>query len=206
MKKIMLTAVALIATVMFTFGQSKEYLDAKKIIDAYEQDVNKATSCEELENASLNFFIQLLGLIDVEYTANEEMTEKEEKLINNQTDRIGAKLESLQKQWNCQTEEDDNNVEEVKVLTPTSTKEWDELLNSYDAVTKKLEKLKTIDLGNETDLNKLLEVLTEAEPIVTRIDNADTSNLTDNQSKRLDAIHDRFYDAAKAIGLIDENE
>lgn len=206
MKKIMLTAVALIAMVTFTFGQSKEYLDAKKIIDAYEQNVNKATSCEELENASLDFFIQLLGLMDMEYTASEEITEKENNMIVDQTNRIEAKYESLQKQWNCQTEEDDNNVEEVKELTPTSTKEWDELLNSYDAVTKKLEKLKTFDLENETDLNKLLEVLTEAEPIVARIENADTSNLTDNQFKRLDAINDRFYDAAKAIGLIDEDE
>lgn len=206
MKKIMLTAVALIAMVTFTFGQSKEYLDAKKIIDAYEQNVNKATSCEELENASLDFFIQLLGLIDVEYTESEEMTEKEEKLINEQTDRISAKLESLQKQWNCQTEEDEEDAEEEKELIPTSTKEWDEILDSYDAVTKKVEKLKNIDLEDEADLSKLLEVLTEAEPIVTRIDSADTSNMTEKQSKRLDAINDRFYNAAKAIGLIDEDE
>ena len=87
-------------------------------------------------------------------------------------------------------------------MIPTSTKEWDELLNSYDAVTKKVEGFKFIDFENETDLNKLLEVLTEVEPIVTRIDNADTSTLTDKQSERLDAINDRFMHAAKAIGLL----
>ena len=202
----MLTAIVLVATVMFSFGQSKAYLDAKKIIDAYEQNINKASSCEELENASLDFFIQLLGLIDVEYSASEEMTEKEEELINDQTDRISNKIESLQKQWGCQTEENEEEAEETKELIPTSAKEWDELINSFDAVTKKLEGFKVIDFDNETELNKLLEVLTEAEPIVTRIDNADTSNLTDKQSKRLEAINDRFLNAAKTIGLIDEDE
>lgn len=202
MKKIMLTAIALIATVMFTFGQSKEYLDTKKIFDEYEQNVNKASSCEELEDATLDIFIQLLDLIDVEYTANEKMTEKEDQLLNDQAERINNKIESLQKQWGCQTEEDNEEVDEVKELIPTSTKEWDELLNSYDAVTKKVEGFKFIDFENETDLNKLLEVLTEVEPIVTRIDNADTSTLTDKQSERLDAINDRFMHAAKAIGLL----
>ena len=99
MKKIMLTAIALIATVMFTFGQSKEYLDTKKIFDEYEQNVNKASSCEELEDATLDIFIQLLDLIDVEYTANEKMTEKEDQLLNDQTERINNKIESLQKKW-----------------------------------------------------------------------------------------------------------
>lgn len=203
MKKTLLTAIVLIASVMFTFGQSKEYLDAKKIIDSYEQNVNKATSCEELENASIDFFLQLLGLIDVEYTESEEMTEKEEKLINDQTDRITAKIESLQKQWDCETEEDE---EEVVELIPTSTQEWDELINNYEAVTKKFEAIKSVDYDNDDDLNKLMELLTEAEPIVTRIDNADTENITEKQSKRLDAINDRFLKAAKRLGFVDEGE
>ena len=91
-------------------------------------------------------------------------------------------------------------------MIPTSTQEWDELINSYEAVTKKFEAVKSVDYENDDDLNKLMELLTEAEPIVTRIDNADTENITKKQSERLDAINDRFVKAAKRLGFADEDE
>ena len=198
----MLTALVLIATVLVSFAQqSKAYKDAKKITDAYEQSVNKAKSCEELDDASINFFIQLLGLVEVEYTESEEMTEKENELLEEQIDRITNKVESMKQQFDCPIEEE----EEVELI-PTTTQEWDELINSYENVTKKLESFKSVDYDNDDDLNKLMEVLTEAEPIVTRIDNAETENMTEKQSKRLDAINDRFLNAAKRLGFADEDE
>lgn len=202
MKKIMLTALVLIATSLVSYAQySKAYNDAKKITDAYEQSVNNAKSCEELDDASINFFIQLLGLVEVEYTESEEMTEKENELLEEQIDRITNNVESMKQQFDCPIEEE----EEVELI-PTTTQEWDELINSYENVTKKLESFKSVDYDNDDDLNKLMEVLTEAEPIVTRIDNAETENMTEKQSKRLDAINDRFLNAAKRLGFADEDE
>ena len=203
MKKILLTALVLIATSLVSYAQySKAYNDAKKITDAYEQSVNNAKSCEELDNASINFFIQLMGLVEVEYDESEDMTEKENELFEEQIDRITNKVESMKQQFDCPIEEEEEEVE----LIPTTTQEWDELINSYDIVTKKLESFKSVDYDNDDELNKLLEVLTEAEPIVTRIDNADTENITKKQSERLDAINDRFVKAAKRLGFADEDE
>ncbi len=202
MKKIMLTALVLIATSLVSYAQySKAYNDAKKITDAYEQSVNNAKSCEELDDASINFFIQLMGLVEVEYDESEEMTEKENELLEEQIDRITNKVESMKQQFDCPIEEE----EEVELI-PTTTQEWDELINSYENVTKKLESFKSVDYDNDDDLNKLMEVLTEAEPIVTRIDNSETENMTEKQSKRLDAINDRFLNAAKRLGFADEDE
>lgn len=198
----MLTALVLIATSLVSYAQySKAYNDAKKITDAYEQSVNNAKSCEELDNASINFFIQLMGLVEVEYDESEEMTEKENELLEEQIDRITNKVESMKQQFDCPIEEE----EEVELI-PTTTQEWDELINSYENVTKKLESFNSVDYDNDDDLNKLMEVLTEAEPIVTRIDNAETENMTEKQSKRLDAINDRFLNAAKRLGFADEDE
>lgn len=203
MKKILLTALVLIATSLVSYAQySKAYNDAKKITDAYEQSVNNAKSCEELDDASINFFIQLLGLVEVEYDESEEMTEKENELLEEQIDRITNKVESMKQQFDCPIEEEEEEVE----LIPTTTQEWDELINSYENVTKKLESFKSVDYDNDDDLNKLMEVLTEAEPIVTRIDNADTENITKKQSERLDAINDRFVKAAYRLGFAEEDE
>lgn len=203
MKKILLTALVLIATSLVSYAQySKAYNDAKKITDAYEQSVNNAKSCEELDDASINFFIQLMGLVEVEYDESEDMTEKENELFEEQIDRITNNVESMKQQFDCPIEEEEEEVE----LIPTTTQEWDELINSYDIVTKKLESFKSVDYDNDDELNKLLEVLTEAEPIVTRIDNADTENITKKQSERLDAINDRFVKAAKRLGFAEEDE
>lgn len=203
MKKTMLTALVLIAATLASFAQqSKAYQDAKKITDAYEQSVNKAKSCEALDDASINFFIQLMGLVEVEYTESEEMTEKENQLLEEQIERIGDKVNSLKQQFECPEEEAQEKVE----LIPTSTQEWDELINGYETVTKKLESFISIDYDNEDDMNKLLEVLTEAEPIVTRINHADPENITLKQSERLDAINDRFLNVAIRLGFADEDE
>ena len=88
----MLTALVLIATSLVSYAQySKAYNDAKKITDAYEQSVNNAKSCEELDDASINFFIQLMGLVEVEYDESEEMTEKENELLK--------KVDEFERRW-----------------------------------------------------------------------------------------------------------
>ena len=96
MKKIMLTVLVLIAASLVSYAQySKAYNDLKKIADTYEQNVNNAKSCEELDNASISFFIQVMGLVEVEYDESEDMTEKEDELFEEQIDRITIKVDSM---------------------------------------------------------------------------------------------------------------
>ena len=106
---------------------------------------------------------------------------------------------ALQQQWGCNTEEEEE-------LIPTTKKEWDEILNQYDAVTIRLTGLKGLDLEDEDNLDLLLEVMDEANSVISRIDNADTANMTEKQNKRLEEIGNRFVEAAKAIGLIEDVE
>lgn len=230
MKKIMFTAIAIVAMAMASFaantnatlftndggnataiektgGPSKEYLDIKKIMDEYEENVNKATTCEELDDAQIMFFLKLLGLVDDEYSESDSMTEKEEQQINAQMERIDKKVSSLQEQWQCPTEEEGGDEEEpAENLIPTSTEEWDKLLDSYDALANKMNGMKSLDFSDEGNMSKLMEFLVEAEPIITRIDQADTEHMTEKQSARLEAISQRFLDAAKAMGLISDDE
>ena len=219
----MLTAIAIIAMAMASYagsattpfhttdgyttsfvksGPTKEYLDIKMVLDEYERSINKANSCDELEDASLSFYISLMSLVDVEYSVDEEITEAEEKKLNEQMDRISNKVEALQKQWGCETESNDD--DDSNEVIPTTTKEWENLLNDYEAILVKLNEMKYLDLDDDADLDKLLEFITEAQPVLERIQNSDTETLTEKQSERLDRLNDRFLSIAKSMGLIDD--
>ena len=204
MKKLLFTAFAVIALALTSFAgpHTKEYQDVKNVLNEYEQNVNKATTCEDLETASIEFYLTLMSLIDVEYDEDQTVTEEEERELNEQMENIGQRVVALQQQWGCHTEED----EEEEDLIPTTKKEWDEILNQYDAVTIRLTGLKGLDLEDEDNLDLLLEVMDEANSVISRIDNADTANMTEKQNKRLEEIGNRFVEAAKAIGLIEDAE
>ena len=204
MKKLLFTAFAVIALALTSFAgpHTKEYQDVKNVLNEYEQNVNKATTCEDLETASIEFYLTLMSLIDVEYDEDQTVTEEEERELNEQMENIGQRVVALQQQWGCHTEED----EEEEELIPTTKKEWDEILNQYDAVTIRLTGLKGLDLEDEDNLDLLLEVMDEANSVISRIDNADTANMTEKQNKRLEEIGNRFVEAAKAIGLIEDAE
>lgn len=207
MKKILFTALAILTMSMMSLAgnggpHTKQYLDIKALIDDYNESLNKAQSCEDLNTYQLTFFMALLSSVDQEYKEDEVMTEAEDKEIVEYMDQIDIKVAQLKEKWDCPEEEEQPEQE----LTPTSTQEWDEILDSYDAVTKKMEGLKGLDFEVEENMNKLLEVLMEANPVIQRIDQADTSNLTEKQDKRMQGIGQRFLDAAKAIGLVEEDE
>ena len=204
MKKLLFTAFAVIALALTSIAgpHTKEYQDVKNVLNQYEQNVNNATTCEDLETASIEFYLTLMSLIDVEYDEDQTVTEEEERELNEHMESITNRLTSLQEQWGCNTEED----EEEEELIPTTKKEWDEILNQYDAVTIRLTGLKGLDLEDEDNLDLLLEVMDEANSVISRIDNADTANMTEKQNKRMEEIGNRFVEAAKAIGLIEDVE
>ena len=54
---------------------TKQYQDMKKILDEYEQEVKKATTCEELDNAAIAMFVKLMAT--TENTYDQEMTPEE---------------------------------------------------------------------------------------------------------------------------------
>ena len=83
---------------------TKQYLDFKKALDAYEKDVNAAKSCDDLDEAALTFVFTLIASIDEEY--DEEMTDEESELLSKQAERIEDKVNKLQQKWGCETDDD----------------------------------------------------------------------------------------------------
>ena len=184
---------------------TKEYQDIKKLIDEYEQAVKKATSCEELDDASIAFFVGILGLVDVEYAEDEQVTEEEDKELSDQLDLISAKADNLKKEWNCPTDEEEETEEAVEQVE-TSTEEWEEIINEYDAIVTELEKMKGLNFDDEANLDKLLEVVTPLEDLSNRIDRSSVDNLTTQQTSRLEDINNRLVKIATDLGLMDEDE
>lgn len=222
MKKITLIAIAIFSIAFASFGSNsltafkntdnsviekvkphtKEYQDMKKIIDAYEEAINMATSCDDLENASIAFFIGVLSLVEEEYAEGEELTEQEDRELSDKIDRINSKMESLRKKWNCPVEGEDEEPEPE--LIPTTTQEWDEILNEFDAIVTQLEKMKGLDFEKDENLNRLLEVVLPLQMLSDRIDHSSVDNMTAKQTKRLEDLNDRLVNVGNALGLSDD--
>lgn len=222
MKKITLIAIAIFSIAFASFGSNsltafnntdnsviekakphtKEYQDMKKVIDAYEEAVNMATSCDDLENASIAFFLGVLSLVEEEYAENEEITEQEDRELSDKVDRINSKMESLRKKWNCPVEGEDEELEQE--LIPTTTQEWDDILNQFDAIVTQLENMKGLDFDKDENLNKLMEIVLPLEMLSDRIDHSSLDNITAKQTSRLEALNDRLMKAATDLGLTDE--
>lgn len=81
---------------------TKQYQDMKKILDEYEQGVKKATTCEELDNATIAMFVKLMAT--VENTYDQEMTPEEGEEIEKQMNRIDIDIKQKQQQMGCEPE------------------------------------------------------------------------------------------------------
>ena len=81
---------------------TKQYQDMKKILDEYEQEVKKATTCEELDNAAIAMFVKLMAT--TENTYDQEMTPEEGEEIEKQMNRIDIDTKQQQQQWGCEPE------------------------------------------------------------------------------------------------------
>ena len=82
---------------------TKQYEDIKKILDEYEQEIKKATTCEELDNAELAMLFKLMALAENEYT--EDATPEEGKEIQERMNRMESDVQKLRQQWGCELEE-----------------------------------------------------------------------------------------------------
>ena len=182
---------------------TKQYQDMKKLVDEYEQAVKKATNCEELDNADMAFFFSIFGLVEKEYAENEQLTEEEDQELSDQMDRISKKEEQLKKEWNCPTDEDEEAEEAVEQIE-TSTEEWEEIINEFDAIVTQLEKMKGLDFDDEKNLDKLLEVVSPLQGLSNRIDRSSVDNLTTQQTSRLEDINNRLVKIATDLGLMDD--
>ena len=222
MKKLTLITIAILGIALASFGSNsstaltntdnnssvtekvnphtKQYQDMKKIIDEYEEAVNKATSCDDLDNAAIKLLVSMLALVEVDYKENELITEQEEKELNAIIDRTDTKIESLKKQWNCPVEEEEPEEE----LIPTSSQEWEGIINEFEVFVNKLEKMKNLDFDDESNLDQLLELISESTPLLQRIQQSDPETLTEQQSNRFEKLSVRFENTAKAIGLLDD--
>ena len=83
---------------------TQQYLDIKNVFDEFEQDVDNAKTCEDLEVAEFMMYLNLLEISEEEY--DEELTKKEEKELEEQLQGIQEKEAYLKQLWNCKTEED----------------------------------------------------------------------------------------------------
>ena len=84
---------------------TKQYQDMKKILDEYEQSVKKATTCEELDNATITMFVKLMGTL--ENTYDQEMTPEEGEEIEKQMNRIDIDIKQKQQQMGCEPESEE---------------------------------------------------------------------------------------------------
>ena len=205
----------IMATQQNTFGNgsvvekakphTKQYQDIKKFVDTFENAVNKASSCDDLDNARIEFYVNLLSLIEIDYDDNDLLTEEEDQEISDRVDRINNKVESLQKKWACPIEENDVDEDEVDLdLIETSTEDWEEIINEFDAIVTQLEKMRGLDFDDDKNVDKLLETVLPLEQLSDRMDHSSVDNLTAKQTDRLEAITDRLVNIATALGLMDE--
>jgi len=81
---------------------TKQYEDIKKILDEYEEEVKKATTCEQLDNAELAMLFKLMALAENNYT--EDATPEEGKEIQERMDRMEIEVQKMRQQWGCTTE------------------------------------------------------------------------------------------------------
>lgn len=182
---------------------TKQYQDMKKLVDEYEQAIKKATNCEELDNADLAFIFSIFGLVEKEYAENEQLTEDEDQELSDQMDRVSKKADQLREEWNCPTDEGEGEEEDT-VEIETSTEEWEQIINEFDAIVTQLEKMKGLDFDNEDNLDKLLEVVSPLQDLSSRIDRSTTDNLTAKQTSRLEDINNRLVKIATDLGLMDD--
>ena len=79
---------------------TKQYQDMKKILDEYEQEVKKATTCDDLDNAAIAMFVKLMAT--TENTYDQEMTPEEGEEIEKQMNRIDIDVKQKQQKLGCE--------------------------------------------------------------------------------------------------------
>lgn len=125
MKKLMLTVIVVLSMSLASFANNanstpfnsndvtiesidnadphtKQYEDMKKVLDEYEQDLKKATTCDDLDRAELAMLFKLMALTENSYT--EDATLEETKEIQEIMERLEIDAQKLKQQWGCEPE------------------------------------------------------------------------------------------------------
>ena len=89
---------------------TKQYEDMKKVLDEYEQDLKKATTCDDLDRAELAMLFKLMALTENSYT--EDATPEETKEIQEMMERLESDSQKLKQQWGCEPEGGENSDDE----------------------------------------------------------------------------------------------
>lgn len=133
MKKLMLTVIVVLSMSLASFANkanvtpfnindvtiesidnadphTKQYEDMKKVLDEYEQDLKKATTCDDLDRAELAMLFKLMALTENSYT--EDATPEETKEIQEMMERLESDAQKLKQQWGCEPEGDENSDDE----------------------------------------------------------------------------------------------
>lgn len=191
-------------TIEIAKPHTQQFKDMKEVLDAYEQAVQKAASCEDLDNAAIAMFIQLMTVAENEY--DEEMNSEEEKELSEQMDRIEKKVNTLEEKWGCQPEEEEEEADEDVELIETSTEEWEAIINEFDGIVTQMEKMQNLDFDKDENVDKLVEVVMPLQQISERMDRSSVDNITDKQTRRLEEINNRLVTVATALGLLEDDE
>ena len=197
MKKIILIAIAVVSMALASYAgnvngispqsndgtqsieqgkpHSKEYLDYKKVLDEYEKDVKAAKSCEDLDNAALALFLNLLTSVEEEYDVSDQMTKEEDDLLSEQAERIDKMLKNLQAKWGCETE-------------PEETEEFVEPAADY------LEAMSALNvLESDIDSAKSCEDLNDAVNLFLEVtETVNGSTFTDKEMETFTTTSDRI--------------
>lgn len=98
---------------------TQEYLFTKYFYDQYEQSLEKANSCEELDKAREVFLSNLDAISVVVYSDDDKLTQEEQSELDSQLERIQKKVELLQRSWSCLDEESADVVspEDCEIIT-----------------------------------------------------------------------------------------
>ncbi len=89
---------------------TQEYQFTKYFYDQYEQSLEKANSCEDLDKAREVFLSNLDAISVVVYSDDDKLTQEEQSELDSQLERIQKKVELLQKSWSCLDEKSADHV------------------------------------------------------------------------------------------------
>lgn len=128
MKELFTTAVVLLAMVLVSYASNskvlmtsvgdgdkrnieinnptiRQYEELKRILDEFEQNVNNALTCEDLEKARSSAYSKLKLAVANEH--DEKLTSNEDYELARQMRRIETMIVELQEYWECNTKENE---------------------------------------------------------------------------------------------------
>lgn len=105
MKKMLFTALAGIMLLAFTQCDgkaSKEFQDQKELSNKLEKAINKAETCEELENCVITVVKESLDMIGKQYADDEKMTDAEKEKSKKMDEDLKALMQKKAEKLGCE--------------------------------------------------------------------------------------------------------